>query len=122
MAWFLYLFSILWIVTGCFYILYTDKSREKVKAILQRSNRRVIAIVAGLAGLLLIVSAFHGHNSWFIAAIGALGVVKGVLLFLNTGNLYDKFMEKHLDSASNQTFRFLGIIMLILGTALFSWV
>ncbi len=121
MVWFLYLMSILWIVIGCFYILYTDQSRVKIKALLERADRRVIALLAGLIGLLLIVSAFHGHNTWFIATLGVLGLGKGVLLFLNTGNLYDKLMEQHLDAASNQTFRFFGIIMLILGTALFSW-
>ncbi len=121
MVWFLYLISILWIVAGCFYILYTDKSREKAKALLERLDRRVVALLAGLTGVLLIISAFHGRNSWFIAILGALGLAKGVLLFLNTGAIYDKFMNMYLDEASNQTFRFLGIIMLILGTALFSW-
>ncbi len=121
MVWFLYLISILWIVVGCFYILYTDESREKVKALLDRMNRRVLAIAAGLAGLLLIVAAFHGHNSWFIAILGVLGVAKGALIFLNTGNIYEKLVSWHQDGASNQTYRFFGIIMLILGTALFSW-
>ncbi len=121
MVWFLYLMSILWIVTGCFYILYTEKSREKVKALLDRMDRRVIAIVVGLIGILLIISAFHARNTWFIATLGALGMAKGVLFFLNTGSIYDKLMQQYLDATSNQTFRFFGIIMLILGTALISW-
>ncbi|MCP4687534.1 MAG: hypothetical protein GY859_05750 [Desulfobacterales bacterium] len=121
MVWILYLISILWIVMGCFYILYTDKIREKVKGLLEGANRRVLGVAAGLAGLLLIFAAFHSHNTWFIAILGALGVAKGVLLFLNTGNIYEKTMHWLLESASDQTYRFLGIIMLILGTALFSW-
>lgn len=121
MVWFLYFISVLWIVLGCFYILYTNQCREKVKALLDRADRRVIAATAGLAGVLLIVSAFQARNTGFIVILGVLALGKGVLFFLNPGDMYKKVLHMYLEAASDQTYRFFGIIMLILGTALFSW-
>jgi len=37
-------------------------------------------------------------------------------------NLYNKIIDWYLNKATDQTYRFFGIVILIIGTAIFSWV
>jgi uncharacterized protein YjeT (DUF2065 family) len=51
-----------------------------------------------------------------------LAVLKGGFIFWNPQNLYDKTLDWYLNSVSDQTFRFFGIITLIFGTVILSWI
>lgn len=122
MKWFLYAVSIIWIVIGCCTIIYTSESRNVWKNILKQIDRRVLSIFEIIMGILLLFSATASYHSWFIRLIGFMAVIEGGLIFLNPKNLYDKIIDWYLDSLSDQTHRLFGIITIILGTAVLSWI
>ena len=122
MKWFLYVISFLWIAIGCCTILYTKETRNVVRNILNKIDRKVLSAFEAIIGILLFLSATASHHSWFIRLIGFLAVIEGGIIFLIPKNLYDELIDWYLNSASDQTYRLFGIISIILGTAVLSWI
>jgi len=121
MKWFLYFISFTWIAIGCCFILYTEESREMLKKMYLRLPKEVIIVLAITFGIFFLMAASHSQNTWIIVVFGILAIAKGVFFFLNPGNLFEKTRDWYLYTATEQTYRFLGIIILIIGTAVFSW-
>jgi len=121
MEWVLYLISVLWIAIGCLLILYTEQTKAQSRDIIERVGRVPFAITAAVVGVLLMAAAFSGHNTAFVVLIGLVALAKGVVLFLNPGQLYEKSLAWWFEAASEQTYRFAGILILVLGTAILSW-
>ena len=119
---FLYAVSFAWVIIGSCYILYTLESRNLVRQFFDEVNERVLAAIIVLFGLMLLISASSVENSWFIVLLGLLGLIKGGLLIVNPHNVFDTIKSWYLDSASDQTYRFFGIVMVVVGTAVFSWI
>lgn len=121
MRWVLYGFGILYIVFGAYAVLYTETCRRWVSRIWTDSNMKLLAVVAGVLGLLLILAAAQSRNSWFMVLMGVLGVAKCLLFLFGPANLRENLIRWFLDT-SDQTWRLYGIIGLVLGTAITSWV
>ena len=119
---FLYVISLVWIAIGSWAILYTIESRKVVKSIVKDTDRKILSVLPVIVGLLLLFSASASNNSWFIRLLGIMAVIKGVFIFLNPKNLYDEVISWYLNSVSDQTYRLFGIITIILGTAVLSWI
>jgi len=119
---FLYAISLLWVAIGCFTILYTSESRNVVKSIIKNIDRKFLSAFEAIIGILLLFSATASHHSWFIRLIGFMAVIEGGLIFFIPKNLYDELIDWYLNSVSDQTYRLFGIISIILGTAVLSWV
>jgi len=122
MKWILYLISVLWIGAGSCIILYTPQSRAFVKKTLHGVDLRLISIVPITIGALLIVSAYYSAAFWTIVVLGILAIGKGCLFIINPGKAADRMMSWFLDEVSDNTYRLAGIIAIILGTALLSWI
>ena len=122
MKWFLFFVSLLWIVAGCGYILYTRQFREVMGTLIKGINEKIIAVLAVVFGILLILGASLTRHEWFIMLLGIIAIIKGVFIFLDPKGYWQKVKAWYVDQASDQTFRLFGIIALILGTALFSWI
>ena len=122
MKWFLYAFSLIYISVGAGLIIYTAESKRMIKSFVTGLDRRILSALPVIFGVFLIIAASESHHSWFIRLIGILAVLKGGLIFWNPQNLYDKTVDWYLNSVSDQTFRFFGIITLILGTVILSWI
>ncbi len=58
---------------------------------------------------------------WFIGLIGVLGIVKGVLIYFNPGGLFE-ISKDWVETFSDQGYRLVGIIALVLGTVVISWI
>ena len=121
MKWFIYLFSIVWIASGGFLILYTRQCRETMAQWFERIGRVPMAVAAAVIGLLLVLSARGSLNAGVIVLIGLLAMLKGALFFFNPSGLFEKTLRWWLEQAADQTYRLAGMIALVLGTALFSW-
>ena len=122
MKWFLYAISLIWITFGCWSILYTTESRNVMKSMLNKIDRKVLSALPFIFGILFIFSAPWSRHAWLIRLFGILAVMKGGFIFWNPNNLYDKTVGWYLNSVSDQTYRLYGIITLILGTAVLSWI
>ncbi len=119
---FLYVISFLCIAMGCCTILYTDETRRFVKSIFNEIDRKFISAFELIMGILLLISATASRQAWFIRLIGLLAIIEGAVIFLIPKNLYDELIDWYLNSASNQTYRLFGILSLVFGTAILSWI
>ncbi|MGD9098421.1 MAG: hypothetical protein PVF97_10065 [Desulfobacterales bacterium] len=121
MEWVIWLISLIWIAWGSLAILYTAQTRETAGKIMAQAGRVPLGAVAAVVGILLIVASRSSLQTGFIATLGFLALVKGVVFLWNPKGIYRRLTQWYLEETSDQTLRFFGIIALILGTALFSW-
>ena len=122
MKWFLYAISLFCVTIGCCTILYTNESRNVLRNIFNKIDRKILSAFEAIMGILLVVSATASHHSWLIRLIGLLAVIEGGIIFFIPKNLYDELIDWYLNSASDQIYRLFGIVTLILGTAVLSWI
>lgn len=122
MKWCLYLFSVIFISIGCCTILYTDESRKLLRIILNKGDRKILSVIEALMGVLLLLSATSSHHSWFLRLIGLLAIIEGGIIFFLPKNLYDELIEWYLNSVSDKAYKLFGIISLVFGVAVLSWV
>jgi hypothetical protein len=122
MSWFLYIISIAWISMGSCAILYTSDTRNTLNRSLSALNRKVLSVLPLAFGVLMIVAASGTLHPWLVRTLGFLGLIKGVVVLANPMTLYDKSVKWFLESVSDQGFRLTGIITIILGTAVLSWI
>ena len=121
MKYVVYLLGFLWIAAGAIAILYTDDYKAFLKGLSTRMDRTVLALIPAVFGLLLLFAASSTGHSWFIGLIGVLGIVKGVLIYFNPGGLFE-ISKNWMDTLSDQGYRLVGIIALVLGTVVISWI
>ena len=119
---FLYAISFLIIAIGCCTILYTSETRNFVKRLFNEIDRKFLSIFEVIMGILLLVSATASHHPWFIRLIGLMAILEGGVIFLIPKNLYDELINWYVNSLSDHTYRLFGILSLVLGTAMLSWV
>ena len=122
MKWFLYAISLIWITFGSCGILYTGETRNVFKTILEGTDRRLLSVLPFIAGILFLFSASACRYPWFIRFFGLMALIKGAFVLWNPNDLYDHLTDWYLNSASNQFHRLWGIIALILGAAVLSWI
>jgi uncharacterized protein YjeT (DUF2065 family) len=119
---FLYAISLFCIAVGCITILYTRETRHFVKRLFNEVNRKILSVFEAAMGVLLLVSAAGSHHPWFIRLIGFMAIIEGAVIFLLPKYLYDELFKWYADSASDQTYRLFGILSLIFGSAMLTWV
>ncbi|MBL0716197.1 MAG: hypothetical protein JJV98_21130 [Desulfosarcina sp.] len=121
MKWFIWLISLAWIAGGSLSILYTAKTREITGMLIERLGRVPLGVVTAVLGVLRIIASRGSLQAGFIVFLGLVALVKGGLSIWNPKGIYEKAVQWSLVEASDQTYRFMGIVMLIVGTAVFSW-
>jgi uncharacterized protein YjeT (DUF2065 family) len=122
MIWFLYGFALFWIAVGSLFILYTDESRRVLRNVMGEVMPRPLAFVPMVVGILLIISARASGAFWFILILGLLAVGKGLYLLLAPRSQTKALLAWWLNSAQDRTYRFWGLIIVVLGMAILSWV
>ena len=122
MNWILYIISILWIVFGSCAILYTTSTRRAFKGVVEGFDLKIIAVLPALTGLLLLVAGSASHYPWFVRLIGLLAIIKGIVIALNPNKMVTAANGWFVRDATDQSYRFIGILFVIIGTALLSWI
>ena len=121
MAWFLYLMSIIYIAFGCCFILAPVETKENMRLLTEKGDRRIWAGVAIAAGVLFFFSLGASSHPWIIALVGVIAIAKGGVFFVNPGGLYERTLKWYYSELTEQTYRIYGIAALILGTVIFCW-
>jgi uncharacterized protein YjeT (DUF2065 family) len=122
MKWVLMGISLVWIASGVCLVLYTTACRKVLAALLENLNAQILGALALVVGVLLLLAATASQNFWFVVLLAGLAAAKGVLLFINPRGFFAKIRRWYLKEADDQTYRMAGIILLVLGTAVFSWI
>lgn len=121
MAWFLFFMSIVYIAFGCSFILAPMETKENMRLLTEKGDRRIWAAVAGIAGVLFLFSYTASSHPWIIILVGILALIKGGVFFVNPGGIYEKTLQWYYGDLSAETYRIHGIAALILGTVIFCW-
>ena len=121
MKYIIYLLGFLWIAAGAIAILYTEEYKSIIKGLMEKTDKKWLALIPSVFGLLLLIAAPSTNYGWFIGLIGVLGIVKGVLIYFNPAGLYD-LSKNWLETLTDQGYRLIGIIALVLGTVVISWI
>ena len=122
MRWFLYAISLFYISIGCCSILYTNETKKFVRSIFINIDQKILSVLPFIFGILFIFSASATRIPWLIRLIGLMAFIEGVVFFLIPKDLYDKFMDWYLSSLSDQTYKLSGILGIIFGAAILSWI
>ncbi len=122
MQWVLYLIGAVWIAFGCCAILYTDEVRSLLRQWMEKINARLLAAGPAVVGLLLLFAGSASNHAWFVRLIGLAAIAKSVFIYLNPNNKWSALSDTIVSAVTNQTYRLTGIIFVIFGTALFSWI
>ena len=122
MKWFLYLISFCCIAAGSCFILYTLQFRDLLKNALSKRYEKIISVSAIIVGLLLIISAFQAQGFWLIVILGVIAIGKGLFVLFNPKNSFDNIRNWYLNTASDQTYRLFGIILIVIGTVIITWI
>ena len=121
-AWILYAISLIWVAMGSCMILYTAECRQLTKQLMNGLDQKIISIFPVIIGVMLIASMAASQNRWFIVVLGILALLKGTFVFMNPQGLYDRLAHWYVETASDQTYRLFGILAIILGTTVMSWI
>ncbi len=121
MIWFLYGLGLFWIAAGTFFILYTEESRRFLRNSVGKMNPKLLAFIPMVVGILLILAAKVSGAFWFILILGLLAIGKGVYFLLGPRGQVKALFDWWFKSAQDRTYRFWGIIIVLLGMVLLSW-
>ena len=122
MQWVLYGMGGFWVALGCCAILYTAETRRVYGRTAKMPERKAMAVLVFILGLLLVWAGSASHYPWFVRLLGMIAMVKGGAIFANPGRFWDRMSAWCVEELSDQVYRFSGIVNLILGTAVMSWV
>jgi uncharacterized protein YjeT (DUF2065 family) len=114
--------SILWIIEATFLIIYTEGTRKFMEKAVSGINVKIWAILALIFGLIFMVATFYIKDMlWLAFIIGMIAIIKGVYLFVAPANQVKALIEWWFHKASGETVRLIGLIVIVLGTAVLSY-
>jgi uncharacterized protein YjeT (DUF2065 family) len=116
-----YFLSLAYIAIGSICILYTREYVDALKKIIQKIPLKVLSSFTAVFGILFFISASATIFPWFFRVIGLLAIVETIVIFTNPYNIYSRLLDWYFD-ISDQTQRLFGIISIIFGTAILTWI
>jgi uncharacterized protein YjeT (DUF2065 family) len=121
MVWFLYVVAILFIAQGSFLVLHTERTVEIGGTILEKRQYRPWGFGAAAFGILLSISSFWSGVVWFLFLLGLMIAGMGMFVFLGEEQKVQSLL-KTWNSMSSGGLRLWGLILVVTGTAILSWV
>jgi hypothetical protein len=117
-----YFIGFWYIIISSILILYTKETVEFFKKIIQSYQLKYLSIFPAIFGILFLLAAPALAYPWLFIIFALLGFIKAAFCIADPMNLYDRFLAWYLEQASNQTQRLFGIIGIIFGTAIITWI
>lgn len=116
MSFFLLLISLLLIVKGVAAILVPKKLLKFALSFLKNENSKMLGIIPLAVGILLLFAASSSALGWLIVLLGLTCIAKAVYIFLTP---IQKIKASKWFNFSDNEYRALGILILILGVLIF---
>lgn len=121
MVWYLYVVALLFIAKGIFLILNTEQAQKLSRNFVETGNYRLWGLVVVVFGLLLAISSFWSGVIWFLFLLGLLLAGIGIFMLVGQEERVDALLRVWGD-ISDRGLRFWGLILVVTGTAILSWV
>jgi uncharacterized protein YjeT (DUF2065 family) len=122
MVWFLYGASVLFVVLGAFVVLYTDWAQAWMKRVLGHKHTHLFGLIPLVFGVLMAISAAWSEVFWLVLILGLIALAKGLYLLFARREQVRVLAAWLMDEPSDQVLRLGGLIMVVLGTTLLSWI
>jgi hypothetical protein len=122
MEWILYVISILLIALGSVTVIYTPGTMRVAADLYGKVGARLMGLLPLLFGVLLAAGAGHSRHFWPVMILGILGMIKGFFFLLGPSETVDGLMKTWFLETSEPSYRLAGLIWVILGVALISWI
>lgn len=122
MKWILYVIAIFWISLGTWANLYPAEVHGRLRRLIAGIAPRWTAVVTLAVGILLFLAApASGQGVGFVRLIGVLAMVKAIVIFVISNERYQRLLDWWFAPAREQSWRVWGLLMLVLGVVIFSW-
>lgn len=122
MKWILFVVAIFWIVLGTWANLYPVQVHERMRRFVERINPRYAAVLAFAVGIMLMIAApVSSQGVGFIRLLALFAMAKAVVLAVLSRERYQRFSNWWFDPIREQSWRVWGLVILILGVVLLSW-
>jgi len=117
----LYIIAILWIASGTFLIVFTEKTRDTLKNVFLTERVKLLSLLPFVFGVFLVIGAFTSSELfWFVFILGMLGLSKGAYFFIAPSEKTKRLLDWWFSKAKPETIRFWGLLSFFLGILLLS--
>ncbi len=110
------------IAMSAFLILYTRETVDWFKDLFQTYQLKYLSAIPAIFAVLFLISAPTIKYPWLFWLIGILAVVEAVAAFTDPEKIYSRMLDWYFGDLSDQTHRLFGIIGLIFGTVILTWI
>lgn len=122
MKWILFAIAIFWIALGTWANLYPVQVHERLRRLIEKINPRWVAIVAFAVGIVLMIAAPESRQGvGFIRLLGLFAMAKAVVIAVLSKERYQRLSSWWFDPVREQSWRVWGLVLLILGVVVLSW-
>jgi uncharacterized protein YjeT (DUF2065 family) len=105
-----------------FLILYTRQTVDALHGWLQTYPLKYLAAIPAVFGFLFLISASSTTYPWVFRIIALVAFCEAVVAFTNPQKIYSRMLDWYVKHVSDQTNRLFGIIGIIFGTAILTWI
>ena len=117
-----YLLGFSYIAICSFLILYTRETVNAFKTWFDNCELRYLSIVPAVVGLLFLVSANATCYPWVFRVIAVIAFAEAAMVLLNPGQIYSRIVDWYFKGLSDRTHRLFGILGIIFGTVILTWI
>ena len=110
------------IAVGVTLVLYSGLVRTFLQKIDTAMNIKLLSPLPLVLGVLFILSKDLILHPWFAVVLGVVVIVKGMFLLLTPAHYIDAIINWWVTEAQDITYRFWGLIVLVIGITLLSWI
>lgn len=103
-------------------ILYTRPTVDAVKALFQKFPLRLLSAIPAIFGIMFLIAAAATKYPWAFRVFGLLAFIEALLAFIDPQKIYSRMLDWYFEKVSDQMQRLFGIIGVIFGTAILSWI
>ena len=122
MKWILFFVAIFWIVLGTWANLHPAQVNGRLGSFVGEINPRWAAILAMVVGIMLVMAApVSRQGVGFVRLLGFIAMAKAAIVAVLPRESYQRLLDWWFAPAREQSWRVWGLVMLVLGVVLLSW-
>ena len=110
------------IVLCTYLILYTRETVDWFKDLYNTYQLKYMTAIPAVYGLLFLIPASFTTHPWVFRIIAVLSFCEAFVAFINPHNFYRQILDWYFENVSDQTQRLFGIIGIIFGTVILTWI
>lgn len=122
MKWILFAIALIWIVLGTWANLYPVQVNERLRSFFERIAPRWAAVVGLAVGILLLIAAPASRQGvGFVRLLGLIAILKAVVFVIMSKERYKRLLDWWFAPIREHSWRVWGLLMLVLGVVMLSW-